>query len=114
MAGSKQLTYEPIRELDGKSISTGAYAQIGGPIEINASLIRFINDTHADVFISFDGINDHIFVIGRGSLTLDLTAHATATDGLFPRAGRPFFVKGVTVNPVGGSVWIEVAGFQPR
>ena len=103
--GTKALV-DPIRELAFGGIS-GTFAVIGTPLTVHARVIRFANSTNADIYISFDGINNNIRLAASSFILFDFATNRIQDDGLFVSIGTQFWAKQVSA-PSSGTVWIEV------
>ncbi|HEC66599.1 MAG TPA: hypothetical protein ENI23_15090 [bacterium] len=73
----------------------GTLLPVGSPTTKLLRMIRFINNTDQDVTISWDGVDvaGHDFFPSLTSLTLDVTANKTDTQGYFVAVGTQFFVS---------------------
>jgi len=58
---SNRITPMELQFVDVSTIIAGAYASLSA-IEGALSFVRVTNDSNTNVFISFDGIEDHIYV----------------------------------------------------
>ena len=96
---------EPIRSLGFASIS-GSYMGIGTGLTWPSRILMFQNATDADVFISWDGINDHQYVPSHSFTLLDLTANKLKEDGWYVTSGQRFYVKESAGAPTVGSVYL--------
>jgi len=109
MAYGTRAGFDAIRTLAFGGIS-GTYAAVGSATTDHARVIRFVNSTNVDVFISLDGAIDHIRLASGSFLLVDFTANKVRDDGLFISVGTIFYTKGVSElgGPASGAVWIEV------
>lgn len=102
-----RAAFETLRSLAFGSIS-GAYATIGTPLLNPARLIKIVNTTNADMFISTDGTNNHDIIPASGFALYDLTTnHPTNSSGFFFAQGTQFYVKQVSA-PTSGTVYLTV------
>lgn len=106
MAFGTKVQFEELRSLAFGSIS-GSYAAVGSATTDHARLVCFTNATNADLYISLDGITNHLIVPANGFKLLDLTANKVRDDGLFISKETIFYTKQVSA-PSSGSLWIEV------
>ena len=107
MAYGTRVQFDPIRELAFGGIS-GAYAVVGGPLTDHARLVRFVNSTNAEIYISDDGVNNKIRLGASSFFLIDVTANKVQDDGLFVHVGTQFYAQQVSGAPSSGAVWIEV------
>lgn len=100
------VRFDGLRSLAYGSIS-GTYAAVGTPILHLSRQIKVINNTDADVTVSFDGTTDNDFV-PAGSFTLyDFQTNAnTNYPFVLPNLTQPY-VK-TAGSPSMGSVYVTV------
>mgnify|MGYP001593995418 CR=1 FL=1 len=108
MAYGTKAQFEAVRELAFGGIS-GTYAAVGTPVSSRARIIRFVNSTNADIYISLDGVTNHLRLSSSGFFLIDFSSNKIQDDGLFIAEGTQFYAKQVTA-PTSGTVWIEVVG----
>lgn len=106
MAFGTRVNFEPVREIDATSI-LGTYVALGTPLVNHIRLISFNNSTTQDVYISFDGIDDHLRLSDNSFKLLDLSSNKVRNDGLFIAVGTQIFVKYVSTTSTTGNVWAE-------
>lgn len=93
----RPLDYETLRSI---SIA-GVYATLGTPLAKQATLVKFINETTAGVFISINGTTDVDYIPANGFALYDVTTNGVNTkDSLFYEAGRQYYVKGTGAGNV--------------
>lgn len=107
MAYGTRVKFEPVKELDFGSIS-GTYAAVGTPLIDHTRLIDFNNSCDNDLYISFDGVNDHLRIARNSFKLLDLSANKVRNDGLFLASGTQIYIKIVSGSVTEGTFWIEV------
>ncbi len=107
MAFGTRIQFDSVRELDASSIS-GTYSSLGTPTQDNTRIIILTNSTGQDVYISFDGNNDHLRMASNSFKLLDFSSNKIRDDGLFLSSGVQIFVKFVSTTTVSGTVWVEV------
>lgn len=100
--------FDEIRSLAFGGIS-GSYADVGGPLDVNARGVCFTNDTEGDVLFTDDVTKDKIFVAAGSFKLWDLQANINPQfdDKYVLPIGTQFSVKQITA-PVSGSVYIEI------
>ncbi len=107
MAYGTRAIFEAVRELAFGGIGA-AYAVVGTSLTDHARLVRFVNTTDAEVYVSTDGVIDHIRMAAGSFFILDFSANKVRDDGLFLPIGTQFQVKRQAGAPTSGSFWIEV------
>jgi hypothetical protein len=76
----------------------GAYTQVNQPAIEPFQAIIFSNSLNQDVLISFDGVNNHLYLVAGQSQTV----------------GSQFLMRGFNVGyPAGTDIWIKNAGVAP-
>lgn len=106
MAYGTRVAFEPIRESAFGSI-TASYTALGTPTTEYVRLISLNNFTNADVYVSFDGINNHLKMPAGSFQLFDLSSNKVRDDGLFIGIGTQIFVKYVSTLGSTGSFWVE-------
>lgn len=106
MAFGTRVNFEAVREIDATSI-LGTYVSLGIPLSHHIRLISFTNSTTQDVYISFDGIIDHLRISDNSFKLLDLSSNKIRDDGLFIGRGTQIQVKYVSTTSSTGNVWVE-------
>lgn len=96
---------DALRSLGFASIS-GTYAAVGTPFAHAMRIIRIINNTNGDMFFSFDGTTDNLFVPANSFVLYDIAANDDPTDQFRLSKGTQIYVKQSTA-PTSGSVYIE-------
>jgi len=107
MAFGTRAQFEAVRELAFGSIS-GTYAALGTPITDHARVVRFVNSTDKEMYVSLDGVTNHIRLAISSFFLVDFSTNRIQDDGLFVSIGTQFWVKQVSSGPTVGSVWCEV------
>lgn len=107
MAYGIKVSFEPVREVAAAGVGVN-YAAVGTATTDFTRLVNVVNTTDAEVYISFDGVNNHIRLPINSFQLFDLTANQVNDSGLFIAKGTIFYAKRVAVAPTTGSVWIEV------
>ncbi len=106
MSIGKQLRAEVARSLPFGSIVAG-YAAIGSATTKPSSIIHVQNFTNADIWISYDGINDHFPLAAGAFMLLDITTNHPTEGGLFLSTGTQFYTKRIG-TPTSGSVYVSL------
>ena len=107
MAFGTKATFEAVREVAFGGIGAN-YTALGTAITDHARLIRIVNGTNDEVYISLDGSNDHIRMAANSFYIIDLASNKVRDDGMFLALGTTFYQKKVSGAPSSGSLWIEV------
>ncbi len=107
MAFGTKAKFDAVRELAFGGIS-GAYAAIGTPLTDHARIIRFANSTGVEIYISADGVTNHLRLASNGFVLFDFSTNKIQDDGLFMAVGTQFYAKQVSGAAASGAVWVEV------
>ncbi len=107
MAYGRRVEFEAVREVAFGGIGA-AYATLGTAFSDNARLLGITNTTNQDVYISFDGVNDHLRVAAGSFKQYDLTANKVRDDGYFIATGTQLYQMRAAVAPTSGALWAEV------
>lgn len=111
MAYGTRAAFEAVREVAFGSIGA-SYAAVGSAITDHARLIRIVNATDAQVYISVDGTTNQIRMAANSFFIMDFSANKVRDDGLFLPVGTVFYAKQVSGAPTTGGLWIEVVYAQ--
>lgn len=106
MAFGTRVSFDSIREIAFGSIS-GSYASVGTALDDHARIVRIVNSTNGEMYISLDGTTDHVKMAANSFVLWDLSTNKIKDDGLFLPIGTQFYVKQSTA-PTTGSLWVEV------
>ena len=107
MAYGRRVEFEAVREVAFGGIGA-AYAALGAALTDNARIIGITNTTDAEVYISFDGVTNHLRVAPGSFKLYDLTANKVRDDGYFLGIGTQVFQVRVAGAPTVGALWVEV------
>lgn len=107
MAYGRRVNFEAVREVAFGGIGA-AYAALGTALTDHARIISISNSTDAEVYISFDGVNDHIRMAANSFQLFDLTANKVRDDGYFIANGTIIYQRRVAGAPTSGAVWVEI------
>lgn len=107
MAYGTRVRFEELREAAFGAIAAG-YTAVGGATSDHTRLFSIFNSTDTDVYISLNGVTNHIRVASGSGQIFDLTTNKVRDDGLFVDEGTIFYVKRAAGAPSKGLVWIEV------
>lgn len=106
MAYGTRAAFEALREVAFGAI-TANYAAIGTAITDHARMVRIVNTMDTEMYISIDGVVDHIRMAAGSFFIIDFSSNKVRDDGLFLPIGTIFYVKQVTA-PASGNLWVEV------
>lgn len=107
MAYGTRVQFEAVREVAFGAI-TANYTALGAILSDYTRLIAVNNSTDAEVYISLDGVNDHLRIAVNSFKLLDLTANTVHDDGFFIARNTQIYIKRVAGAPTVGAVWVEV------
>lgn len=87
---------------------TNTYQVLGTPLNRRWRQWKVTNSTNGDMFISFDGVNDNMFVPANSFTLYDIGTNANqdAAEGLTMSIGTQYFVRYSTA-PTSGGVYLE-------
>lgn len=106
MAYGTKVEFEPVREVAFGGIGA-AYAAVGTATIDYTRLISITNNTDEEIYISFDGVTNHLRLAASSFKLLDLTTNGIHV-GYFLAQRTIFYMKRVSAAPTTGSAWIEV------
>jgi len=106
MAYGTRVSFDPIRELDFAGIS-GTYSPLGTPFGDHVRLLSLNNSTDQELYISFDGVREHLRIAANSFKLFDLSANKVRDDGLFIAVGTQIYVREVSTSVTSGSIWAE-------
>lgn len=108
LASSILVRFEPLRSVAFGGIS-GAYAGVGSPFANPVRLICIDNFTDVNIFVSFNGVDNHTVVAANGFKLLDYSSNKGEKGGLLEQSqGTRVYVKAETSNPSLGNVYVTV------
>jgi hypothetical protein len=76
--------------------SWGTYQTLGTALAKAARIVKFTNNGTVDVFVSWDGTNNHEILPMGSFLLLDVASNKQLANTLYIRAGTQFYVKSVS------------------
>lgn len=107
MAYGRRATFDAVREAAFGSVAAG-YTAMGSTISDNVRIIMIYNTTDTDIYISFDGVTNHLRIPSGGGETYDFTANKVRDDGLFLPIGTIIYQKRTGGAPTSGNIWVQV------
>jgi len=107
MAYGRKAQFEAVREVAFGGIGA-AYAALGAALTDNARLVGIKNTTDAEVYISFDGVINHLRIAASSFKLYDITTNKVRDDGYFLPIGTIIYQMRVAGAPTLGSLWAEV------
>jgi hypothetical protein len=99
------VRFDAVRTLAAGAI-TGTYATIGAETSHLMRIIHVVNQTNANIFVSFDGFTDNIFVPAGSFVLYDFESDAKASYDFVLQLNTQMYVRSVTTIPTTGSVYI--------
>jgi hypothetical protein len=88
---------------------TNSYTTLGSPLTHNWRYFKITNNTDGDMFISFDGTTNNLFVPAYSFTLYDIATNAgppNVIDNLLLGLGTQFYIK-YSSAPTTGSLYIE-------
>lgn len=107
MAYGTRVFFDPVREVAFGSV-TANYTALGTALNDYGRIITIVNSTDAEIYISIDGVTNHLRLPGNSFKLIDLTTNRIGQEEFFLANRTQFFVKRVSGAPTTGSVWIEI------
>lgn len=103
---SSVVVFGTLRSVAFGSI-TGSYTALGSPFAHPVRIIRIINNTNTDVFISLDGTNNNMYLPAGTFVLYDFTTNRELISPYFviPN-GTQLYIK-YNTSPASGSVFVE-------
>lgn len=92
MAYGTRIAFDAVREVAFGSI-TGSYTTLGTPLTRHARIAYFANSTDGAIYISMDGVTNHILLAPNSFQLFDFAANLIRDDGLFISQDTQFYVK---------------------
>ena len=102
-----RLQFEPCRTLAFNNIGA-VYSTLGTPMTRPIRQMIIQNSTDAAIWISTDGVEDHLPMTPKGYLILDITSNKTLPQGFFLAEGQQIYIKQRGAAPTGGYVDLSV------
>lgn len=93
MANGLRIIPEALRNFDSEEFD-GTFQPIGIPLVYACCLLKFINNSNVDIFISWDGVTSHDFIAANGFALYDVCSDAGSQRGLYAAQGTQFWVMG--------------------
>lgn len=103
---AKKLLFEPAKSLAFGSIGA-AYMGVGTAFDKPIRLIILQNLTDAVIWLSFDGINDHVPLASISYIILDVTANKATDEGWYIGEGTRVYAKRLSGVPASGAVYVS-------
>ncbi len=114
-AFSTRAYFEPLRSIAYGDVSD-SYAAIGNPLANPARQLTITNATDVDVTISFDGVNDHLYVPSKTSFLNDLGSNCSEQGGFLDIAANTTVYVATAGSPSLGAVYVAslYVGLSPN
>lgn len=103
---STRLRVEAARELAFGSVAA-SYTAIGTPFTHAIGILYLLNSTNESVWISFDGVVDHVPLASGSFLLLDVTTNKANPSGMYVEVGTQMYAKRLSGAPTSGSVYVS-------
>lgn len=108
MSNAQRVAFEPLRSLAFGSVAA-SYTAVGGLYDNPARLIKIDNSTDANVLISFNGVDDHIFVPAISAVLFDYASDRVGPeDRLEQPVNTQIYVKRESGAPSSGNVYVSL------
>jgi hypothetical protein len=98
--------FETIRTVAFGGIGA-AYAVFGIPLANTSRYLNFKNTTDQPVFISTNGVNNHLFLAANSFEVIDISTNRSIKEGLYFPQGTQFWVIRAAAAPTVGAVWLS-------
>ena len=106
MGYGTRVTFDAGRELAFGSMGA-TFVAVGSPLSDHVRLLGLNSSLNAEVYVSFDGVTDHLRMASNSFKLYDLSANKIRDDGLFLAAGTQIYVREVSASVASGAFWIE-------
>lgn len=107
-ANAMRIEYEPLRSIGFASIGS-VYARVGTPFDNPARMICLDNISDENLYISFDGVNDHTIVPAGSGRVFDYCSNKSTQSGLSEQAvGTQVYTKFISGPPTDGGLFVTV------
>jgi hypothetical protein len=108
MSFGNRALFEPLRRLAEPLLATYQPLETAAPIAplLNQSrMLIIVNNLNTDILISFDAVNDHLFMPQSSQITLDFTSNEVDMNGLFIALGTTIYAKYSSAAATTGAVY---------
>lgn len=106
MGYGTRVTFDSVRELGFGSMGA-TFVAVGSPLTDHVRLLGLNSSLNEEVYVSFDGITDHLRMASNSFKLYDLSANKIRDDGLFLAVGTQIYVREVSASVASGSFWVE-------
>lgn len=83
-----------------------SYAALGDPLAHPTSILRITSTIDSDVYLSFDGVTDHIYVANLESMVYDLSSNKSGIKLVIPKGTQIFQKRGPGGAGSTGSIFV--------
>lgn len=90
----------------GFGIIGAAYDLIETPLDFPSIQMILTNTTDVDLLLSYDGVNDHLFIASGETIQLQYAVNACGDNGMFVAKLTGIYVKDNGVAPGEGAIWL--------
>ena len=103
-----RVTFDPRRSTAFAAI-TNAYVIVGSTFANQVKQIKIVNDTNANMDISYNGVTDQDIVLANSAFVYDYDSNKSDQAKSFEQAvGAGVYIKYQTVPTAGSSVYVVV------
>lgn len=85
---------------------TASYVALGTPIAHNVRILKFVNNTNADISVSFDGTTNNDFVPANSFCLYDFQTNAQSQFQFMTSLNTQVSIKYTTAAPTSGSFYL--------
>ena len=107
MTDTQRVLFDAVREAAFGAIAVN-FTAMGAALTGPARIIAISNGTNADVYISFDGVNDHLRLAANGFKLIDITTNRTNQEDFLLASNTTIYQRRVAGAPTAGTLWVEV------
>lgn len=93
---SKKLVYDVMKTAN----VTADYAPLSTPLDYAASIVKIVNRSTGDVFVSTNGVDGHDIAPANSFFLYDATSNSPHEDNVYDAAGTQYYIKGSGTGPV--------------
>lgn len=111
MGYAGKAVFEQIKEINfGDVLASGVYAKVGTPVSKYARICYLNNFLDQQIYISFNGIVDHIRMPINSVMTVDITSNRMPNEKFCFEKTTQFYIRHQSTPVSSGAFWIEIVG----
>lgn len=99
------VRFDPYRTTAFGAI-TGTFTPIGGPTTHLMRLMKIVNNTNADINVSFDGTTNNDFIPANSFSLYDLQTNTQTNDYFYLADGTQVYINYNSGAPTSGAVYV--------